>query len=141
VRDSTCATPTETDSPSSVLCLYTKKLIKSGKQFTVMIVPRAWIINSLLSTVIALTCAVGDKKFQTSTKPLLKAFIDNSTHGAIGFFSAIIAFWDHRDWIYCLQLSAACLMMSSLIDADHFIAARSLTLSVIKIFLEIPTIS
>lgn len=81
-----------------------------------------------MSAIIAVTCVVGDKKLQSISNSLTKAFLDNAIHGFVGFFSAIIAFTDHSDKIY---LAIACMMVSSLIDVDHFITAKSLKLSVI----------
>lgn len=94
-----------------------------------MIVHKSWIVNSALSAVIAVTCVVGDIKLQTTKGQLAKSICDNSTHALVGFFSAIIILTDHLDQYY---LAVACLMMSSMIDADHLIAARSLKLSVRK---------
>lgn len=105
-----------------------------------MLVHKNWVINSLLSTVIAVTCAVGDKALHTMTNPLAKAIIDNSVHGAIGFFSALIILVDQRDPVNCLQLTVACAVMSSLIDCDHFVAARSLKLAVRKLQLKAETV-
>lgn len=76
----------------------------------------------------AVTCAVGDRTLKNVTlQPITKAMLDNMIHGLIGLFSGIIVLTDHLDKIY---LAIACMMMSSIIDADHFIAARSFKLAV-----------
>lgn len=93
-----------------------------------MIVHKNWIVNSILSFVVAVTCAVGDKSLQKMPlQPLTKAMIDNSIHGLIGLFSATILLTDNFDK---LHMAVACMMMSSVIDADHFVAARSFKLAV-----------
>lgn len=92
-----------------------------------MIVHKSWIVNSLLSLAIAVTCLVGDNRLKSATNPLIKAAIDNATHGLIGLLSALIVISVQADKIH---LAVVCMAMSSLIDADHFIAARSLKLSV-----------
>lgn len=92
-----------------------------------MIVHKNWIINSALSAIIAVTCVVGDKKLQTSREQLSKSLWDNATHALVGFFTAIIVLTDQSDR---LQLAAVCLIMSSVIDVDHLIAARSFKLAV-----------
>lgn len=92
-----------------------------------MIAHKNWVINTALSLIIAVACVVGDKIVQSMSEPLSKALVDNLTHAIVGLLSAIIVFTDQWDKIY---LSIACLLMSSFIDADHFIAAKSLKLSV-----------
>lgn len=92
-----------------------------------MIVHKIWIINLVLSVVIAVTCVVGDIKLRTVSKQLTKSIWDNAAHALIGFFSSTIILTNHVDYLY---LAVACMMMSSIIDVDHFIAARSVKLSV-----------
>lgn len=92
-----------------------------------MIVHKNWVVNSALSSIIAVACVVGDKKVQSMSEPWAKALIDNSTHAIVGFLSALIVFIDQSDKIY---LALACMLMSSLVDADHFLAAKSFKLSV-----------
>lgn len=82
-----------------------------------------------MSLAIAVTCVVGDNRLKASIKPVIKAAFDNVTHGIVGLLSASIVIGAQADKLY---LAVACMMISSLIDADHFIAARSLKLSVRK---------
>lgn len=114
---------------SSAFCLQFHSFIDRGiLEVFVMIVHASWIVNFLLSIAVAVTCAVGDKALQIMTlQPLTKALLDNSIHGFVGLFSAIILLTDHIDK---LHVAIACMMMSSLIDADHFVAARSFKLAV-----------
>lgn len=93
-----------------------------------MIVHKTWIINSLVSCAIAVTCKMGDKLLQTmSAGQLSKAIVDNVTHALVGLLSGIIVVSSHQEK---LHLAIGCMLISSLIDADHFIAARSLKLVV-----------
>lgn len=92
-----------------------------------MIVHKGWIVNSLLSLAVAVTCVIGDNRLKAATNPVIKAAIDNATHGLVGFLTSLIVINVQADKIY---LAVACMAMSSFIDADHFIAARSLKLSV-----------
>lgn len=92
-----------------------------------MILHKNWIINSVLSVLIAVTCLLGDKLVQATRDPLVKAAIDSSTHALIGFFSAAVVLTEHREKIH---LAVACMVMSSLIDVDHFVMAKSFKLSV-----------
>lgn len=92
-----------------------------------MIVHKSWIVNSLLSLAIAVTCVVGDNRFRAATTPVIKAAFDNVTHAIVGLLSATIVIGAQADKFH---LAVACMMISSLIDADHFIAAKSLKLSV-----------
>lgn len=92
-----------------------------------MIIHKNWVINSALSSVIAVTCVVGDKKVQSISEPLTKALIDNSTHAMVGLLSAVIVFVDQLDKIHFVVV---CTVMSSLIDADHFVMAKSFKLAV-----------
>jgi uncharacterized membrane protein len=93
-----------------------------------MIVHKNWVINSLLSGLIVLTCIIGDKKLNsTNERQIVRAFYDNITHGLVGLFSAAILFtddWERMCW------AVICMILSSAIDVDHFILARSLKLSV-----------
>jgi len=91
-----------------------------------MIIYKNWIINSALSSVIAVTCVVADKKMQSISEPLTKALIDNSTHAMVGLLSAVIVFIDQLDKIHFVVV---CAVVSSLIDSDHFVMAKSLKLS------------
>lgn len=96
-----------------------------------MIAHKNWIINLTMSSLIAVTCVVGDGKLQAIAGPLKRAIVDNSTHGLIGFFSALIVLIDQLDGeTEKLYLAVVCMMMSSLIDIDHFIAAKSVKLAV-----------
>lgn len=92
-------------------------------------------IYNILTTVI---CKCGDTLTQKQfNKNLMNALIDNGTHGAIGFTTGltIITLIDKK---YCNLLTKCLLVilcgcLSSLIDLDHFIAAKSLQLKVLSI--------
>lgn len=87
----------------------------------------AAIVNSLLSNLfITAICLFADLSLQqTRHDPLHAAIIDNVTHALVGFVAGQLYFgWRQIGWII------GCMLMSSLIDIDHFIAARSIMLSV-----------
>lgn len=92
-----------------------------------MIAHKNWVVNSALSSIIAVICVFGDKKVQSTSEPLTKALIDNSTHAVVGLLSAMIIVADQLDKVH---LAVACMLLSSLIDVDHFLEANSLRLSV-----------
>lgn len=65
---------------------------------------------------------------------LWKAICDNLTHATVGFFSAIVIILktDHRIvGMERIGLVVLSVLVSSLIDIDHFVAAKSLKLSVL----------
>ncbi|KAG5680878.1 hypothetical protein PVAND_010357 [Polypedilum vanderplanki] len=69
---------------------------------------------------------MGDNKLNSNETQLLKAMYDNITHGLVGFFAAAILFTDDWDRMYWALI---CMLLSSLIDVDHFISAWSLKLA------------
>lgn len=93
-----------------------------------MIIHKNWVINLTLSAVIVLTCFIGDKKLHAVNKQqIFRALCDNVTHGLVGLFACASAFMDNWDKMY---MAIICMIISSAIDLDHFIAAKSLRLSV-----------
>lgn len=77
---------------------------------------------------VLLTSLTGDKLLEKiNSSHLFRALADNLAHGLIGLFSAAVVVAENKDNIY---LAFICFILSSLIDVDHFIAARSLKLSV-----------
>lgn len=98
--------------------------------FLTMIIQKNWVINLSLSTAIVVTCLIGDKRLHSIKQtPLIRAVADNMTHGLIGLFTSAIVFIESWDKIY---FAVVCMILSSAIDVDHFIAAKSLRLSVSK---------
>jgi hypothetical protein len=93
-------------------------------------------IKLLLSLATSTICVTGDFVTVSGsfvTSDLARAFVDNLTHGAVGFFSSLIVVNEFHDQITSasrLLLVATCTLMSSFIDVDHFLAARSLSLRV-----------
>ncbi|XP_055609355.1 transmembrane protein 267 [Uranotaenia lowii] len=76
-----------------------------------------------------LVCLTGDKLLQVIQKPaLLKAFADNLTHALIGLIATEIIVRNFRDQLgrteFYLLLGFG-FFLSSWIDLDHFIEARS----------------
>lgn len=100
-----------------------------------MIIHKNWVINVTLSAAIIGTCYVGDKKLHAiNERPIVRAFFDNATHGLVGLFACGIAFSAHWDKMY---MAVICMIISSAIDVDHFIAAKSFHLSVSEKFISL----
>lgn len=87
-----------------------------------------------LTTFLAAVCICGDWLVElNSNSSIAKAIFDNATHACVGLLTALLLFiqLDHR--ISSVEKNAAiiiCGVCSSLIDIDHFIAARSWKLAV-----------
>uniref|UniRef100_A0A182N7T4 Transmembrane protein 267 n=1 Tax=Anopheles dirus TaxID=7168 RepID=A0A182N7T4_9DIPT len=82
--------------------------------------------------ILCLVCVVGDKLCETVQKPaILRACIDNATHAFIGCLAAEIILNSLKHYItrqeYCVLLLTATIV-SSCIDLDHFIEAKSFSL-------------
>ncbi|CAO1409211.1 unnamed protein product [Diamesa tonsa] len=92
-----------------------------------MILHRHLLIYCAISSATISTCYFGDKLVQRTIKNhVLRAIFDNLTHGLIGLFSAATLFINDKEKLY---LAGVCMVLSSIIDADHFIAAKSLKLT------------
>ncbi|CAO1400824.1 unnamed protein product [Diamesa serratosioi] len=92
-----------------------------------MILSRHLLVYCALSSVTISTCYFGDKLVQRTHKNhVLRAIYDNLTHSLIGLFSAAILLINDKDKLY---LAGVCMVLSSIIDVDHFIAAKSLKLT------------
>ena len=93
-----------------------------------MIIHKNWVINLTLSFTIVLTCGIGDSKLcDKNERQIVRAIFDNLTHGLVGLYACAIAFMDNWDKMY---MALICMTVSSAIDLDHFIAAKSFRLSV-----------
>lgn len=93
-----------------------------------MILSRHLLIYCALSSATISTCYFGDKLVQRTNKNhVLCAIFDNLTHSVIGLFSAATLLISDKDKFY---LAVVCMVLSSIIDIDHFIAAKSLKLTV-----------
>ncbi|XP_075161418.1 transmembrane protein 267 isoform X2 [Haematobia irritans] len=82
----------------------------------------------IVATLTCLTCLLGDNFVEINQNPLLKALADNATHAAIGALSGIafaVQFYEKTSNIFGWLLIFICFTCSSLIDVDHFIAAKS----------------
>lgn len=98
----------------------------------------------LISNSLALTafnggiCILGDYLVDVNQESQIrKAICDNATHAIVGFFSAIVLILEtnHRaTGIERIILIAMSVLVSSLIDIDHFLVAKSMQLSVFFFF-------
>lgn len=97
------------------------------------------LISIVLTILLCLCAIIGDYivfKSKYSESQVFRAFSDSSVHAIIGLISAILFFtYDVGLTIQARFYNAAfCTILSSLIDIDHFIAARSFKLKVLLTF-------
>ncbi|CAK1592049.1 unnamed protein product [Parnassius mnemosyne] len=91
------------------------------------------LIRIILTISICATALIGDYivfKSKYSESLVFRAFADSTVHASIGFLSAV-QFFSHEIGLTDqarLYNIAFCTIISSLIDVDHFIAARSFRL-------------
>lgn len=95
-------------------------------------------ISLLLSIINGGVCILGDYLVDINhhSSLIATAIFDNVTHATIGFLSAIILILQSNHRINRTEqyfLIAMDVLVSSLIDIDHFIIAKSLKLTVILI--------
>ncbi|KAL5286860.1 C5orf28 family protein [Megaselia abdita] len=85
-------------------------------------------IRVVLTTLVTITCLLGDNFVELTEHPVLRALVDNGTHAVIGAITGIafvIQFYDKITNCFGWSLILLCFLTSSLIDLDHFIQARS----------------
>lgn len=90
-------------------------------------------VRIVLTTLLTITCLLGDNFVELTQHPLLKALADNATHAIIGALTGIafaVQFHERTSNLLGWFLIFTCFAVSSLIDLDHFIEARSLYLEV-----------
>lgn len=90
------------------------------------------LITNIITIVI---CITGDMLLDKEyNNHLIKALIDNATHSGVGLTSGfVILYLSDRKHLSLLSkcfLILCCTFISSFIDLDHFIAARSFQLKV-----------
>lgn len=87
------------------------------------------VMNLIMVLSIILVCIIGDKLVEiTRSSHWKKAIIDNVTHGIVGALAAAVVLFNFKDRItvseIIILIVLAC-VLSSVIDVDHFIEARS----------------
>lgn len=95
-------------------------------------------IRIVLTTLVTITCLLGDNFVELTEHPVLRALVDNGTHAVIGAITGIafvVQFYEKITNCLGWSLIILCFSTSSLIDLDHFIQARSWNLEV-SIFLQ-----
>jgi len=99
-----------------------------------LIKEKLYFNNLLLHTLLGFVCLIGDKLLNVSSDhSLIKAVCDNVTHAFIGLLSSLIIvtyFKDRLSSYNSLFLIFLCFIISSFIDLDHFISAKSYKLQV-----------
>lgn len=93
------------------------------------------ISNRLILPILnAFICILGDHLVESNGESqLLKAICDNLTHATIGLICGLIIITEANHRIVGIEricLIGMCVVISSLIDVDHFVVAKSLKLSV-----------
>ncbi|XP_011302581.1 transmembrane protein C5orf28 homolog [Fopius arisanus] len=88
------------------------------------------IIKIIFTILLGLTCLIGDRLSDNLTHAVIRAIVDNVTHALIAGLSWIIVtlLLNHSVMRNLLEITS-CALMSSLIDVDHFIQAKSWKLS------------
>lgn len=90
--------------------------------------------NVYLTFLLGIVAVLGDYMVAHTKLHIFQAIFDNTTHAVIGGVSWFLVCINYRKELsssYVVLETAACSLLSSLIDVDHFIAAKSLKLSVI----------
>lgn len=88
-------------------------------------------LHLILSCLIGIVSIVGDVALKYEHRPVLRAIFDNSTHALVGALSwSAIVVLSKKSVMQNLTQISICFFMSSFIDLDHFIAAKSWKLDV-----------
>ncbi|KAK3095295.1 hypothetical protein FSP39_012920 [Pinctada imbricata] len=85
-------------------------------------------VSLCYNILILVTCLIGDVLLSRDIVPNnhLRAVLDNLTHGLIGFWSwaVVVGLRTRTDFLQCFLA----FILASVIDVDHFLAAKSLRL-------------
>lgn len=92
-------------------------------------------ISIILIFFLVSVCIIGDKLVENIANPaLVKGICDNVVHGIVGLLTAMIIVVDTKNYKLAsdesVLLVLCCTIVSSMIDVDHFIEARSLKFEV-----------
>lgn len=87
-------------------------------------------LTNYLTILLVLIATVGDYIVVHSSAELYKALFDNATHALVGGICWLIVAINHKQTqsAYAIYEVFLCTMIASLIDLDHFVAAKSLNL-------------
>lgn len=92
------------------------------------------LFRIILGALLGIICYLGDRLVEYETESgLKKALCDSSTHAIVGLMSATIFVLQINQRIETdekIRLVFVCSLLSSLIDIDHFIEAKSFKLFV-----------
>lgn len=84
-----------------------------------------------LTILLILTALTGDYLVKISKSQLQKACLDNITHASIGAISWLIASISKMQPLrYSIKEALLCAALASVIDLDHFFAAKSMNIKV-----------
>lgn len=88
----------------------------------------------ILTSVIGICSFIGDQGLKYGKTTVTRAIFDNITHAAVGGLTwALILHLSKKSLIQNSSSIFWCFFLSSFIDVDHFIAARSWNLNVSNI--------
>lgn len=93
-------------------------------------------VSYYVTVLLALVAVAGDILVSYAKVPLYKAITDNMIHAVLGGLSWFLVCLNYRNKnsTQTLLEIVACTVVSSLIDLDHFAAAKSLNLKVSIVF-------
>ncbi|XP_014291058.1 transmembrane protein 267 isoform X2 [Halyomorpha halys] len=99
---------------------------------TVLLVITPLIVPLVITVMIVIVAMCGDKLLTKVDHHGIKAIIDSTTHGSVALFSwAVVVFNSNSihdlKVFHCAEI-LGCGAIASLIDVDHFLAARSFRL-------------
>ena len=111
------------------------RFLQIVKKIIPVISPIVYLLLFLL-----LTCIIGDYLLYNIENSFVKAVSDNITHGLVGFWTWLIIIYNvqcsfNSNFKLNWKSLLAALLISSIIDSDHFIQAHSLQLKVNFIYL------
>ena len=106
------------------------RFLQIVKKIITVISPIVYLLLFLL-----LTCIIGDYLLYNIENSFVKAVSDNITHGLVGFWTWLIIIYNvqcsfNSNFKLNWKSLLAALLISSIIDSDHFIQAHSLQLKV-----------
>ncbi|XP_015585715.1 transmembrane protein 267 [Cephus cinctus] len=91
---------------------------------------RETILCIFVTSMIALCSHLGDRMLKHGSTPAMRAIFDNLTHATVGALTwSLIIILSRKSVVHNVFQIVSCFLVSSLIDLDHFLSARSWRLS------------
>lgn len=87
---------------------------------------QGFLIKGALTTAIGVCCVIGDQGLKHGKTALMRAFFDNFTHATVGGLTwTLILILCRKSLVPNFSGIIQCFLLSSFIDFDHFLTARS----------------